>query len=510
MQDSIGLLALTLLVIIMFSIMVSIIIIIHQNEIQYYNIQNLDNTQAIGKAKVGYYWVVEELKNDTISFIPHVYLLDEEGVYDVKSILETTFNGNTYIFPINTLKIYTNGSLTRDGIILSPGDAIIIRPNITSGQISFITTTGNSYSLVLLPPSTKTLASGEFSSNYTVFRIGNDSILSLNSASNKLLGPKNITSVELIFNSTPPLYNYTVQPSVSKLPLVVPNYYSVHINYFENVTFIKVRDLRNNKTYLVYAGNGSWTGEVYLYYFNNSKLTSIIVGNFTITYNTTYDYYSYGPVNFVKGYIINFDSKEYGYVPLYMILYTYNVSNSSSNGYYTIGEYSQLWVKPEVSNVSVSIYYSGYNYSYFYFYTYLVNYTSNLDSTRVGGSIIYLGSLSANISVNLNGAEKIATFDILYNNSQILYELPIIMNITYNVSSYSPPFLLNLSLTNQSLPIMFNGTPNLPNYTFYVYKLPITIPTNDSIINVDSNELPYIVVYFIIEVNGKIVGENMP
>lgn len=62
MQDSIGLLALTLLVIVMFSIMVSIIIIIHQNEMQYYSIQNLDNTQAIGKAKVGYYWVVEELK----------------------------------------------------------------------------------------------------------------------------------------------------------------------------------------------------------------------------------------------------------------------------------------------------------------------------------------------------------------------------------------------------------------------------------------------------------------
>ncbi|MEM3515315.1 MAG: hypothetical protein QW281_01455 [Saccharolobus sp.] len=60
---------------------------------------------------------------------------------------------------------------------------------------------------------------------------------------------------------------------------------------------------------------------------------------------------------------------------------------------------------------------------------------------------------------------------------------------------------------------MFNGTSNLPNYTYYIYKLSssfIPLPINMSILNVNGNGSPEIVVYFVIYVNGKIIGENLP
>ncbi|MEM0165308.1 MAG: hypothetical protein QXW30_06145, partial [Saccharolobus sp.] len=217
MQDSLGLLAITLVIIIAFSILLGILLFTNQvNQQYYFNAQNAINNEIIPKAKVGYYWIVEELKNNTISFIPHVYILDEKGVYDIKYVLETTVNGKSYLFKINKLKIIftnTNGSFTNDGIVLSPGEGIEIRPNITSGIISFITTTGNSFSLFLFPPSSKTLLPNESGENYTVIQIGNESILSVNTISH-LLGPSNITSVELIYNSSSklPLYNFTVPP----------------------------------------------------------------------------------------------------------------------------------------------------------------------------------------------------------------------------------------------------------------------------------------------------------
>ncbi|MEM3351150.1 MAG: hypothetical protein QXZ23_12915, partial [Saccharolobus sp.] len=130
---------------------------------------------------------------------------------------------------------------------------------------------------------------------------------------------------------------------------------------------------------------------------------------------------------------------------------------------------------------------------------------------KIGGSTIYLGDFSLNIKVSICNY-NIAEFNITYNNSQILTKLPIILNITYNLS-YSPPFLLNFSFTNQSLPIMFNGTSNLPNYTYYIYKLSssfIPLPINMSILNVNGNGSPEIVVYFVINVNGKSIGENLP
>ncbi|MEM4086377.1 MAG: hypothetical protein QXR34_08470 [Saccharolobus sp.] len=512
MQDSLGLLAITLVIIIAFSILLGILIFTNQvNQQYYFNAQNAINNEIIPKAKVGYYWIVEELKNNTISFIPHVYILDEKGVYNIKYVLETTVNGKSYLFKVNKLKIiFTNGSFTNDGIVLSPGEGIEIRPNITSGRISFITTTGNSFSLFLFPPSSKTLSPNESGENYTVIQIGNESILSVNTISH-LLGPSNITSVELIYNSSSklPLYNFTVSPHLTPSSNRETFYYSVKISYKENVTFIEIKDLKNNKTYIAYPGSGIWNGTVYAFY--NNKLTP--VGNFIISYNTTFEYYKYGPVNYPESYVINFSEKENGYVPLDMILYIYNVSNESSSGYIIIGKYSQLWVKPQGNTSPVKISYSGDDYSYFYYYNYSISFQEyNLTSAKIGGSTIYLGDFSLNIKVSICNY-NIAEFNITYNNSQILTKLPIILNITYNLS-YSPPFLLNFSFTNQSLPIMFNGTSNLPNYTYYIYKLSsssfILLPINMSILNVNGNGSPEIVVYFVIYVNGKIIGENLP
>ncbi|TRM84721.1 hypothetical protein DJ521_08135 [Sulfolobus sp. E3] len=134
---------------------------------------------------------------------------------------------------------------------------------------------------------------------------------------------------------------------------------------------------------------------------------------------------------------------------------------------------------------------------------------------RVGGSKIFLGWLDMNVSVLLKGSSinqlNLSSFNIEYNASEGEFtNLPIILNITYNVSSYSPPFLLNFSFTNQSLPVMFNATENFLNNSFYIYGLPIVVPTNDSVLNVNYGGYPYIVVFFIIELNGKVIGENFP
>jgi hypothetical protein len=505
MQDSLGLLAITLAVILLFSILAGVIILNHDDITQFYNVQGNINTEKLSKAKVGYYWVVEELKNITISFIPHVYILDTEGIYNIQSILETTFNGQTYTFPVKNLMIFTNGSLTRYGVVLSPGDAIVIRPNITSGQISFVSNTGNSFSLALFPPSVKTLLPNEYNQNYTVVTIGNESVLSIKTINEKLIGPKNITSDELIFDSTPPLYNETFPPVESPIPY---DSYKVDITYFENVTPVKVIDAKNNETYLIYLGYGYWIGEVY----GNIDEDSVRIGSFNISYNTTYFYYTYGPVNFLSNYKINIHEVSNGYVPLCMILYTYNVTNQSS-GYIRIGYYSQLWIKPKAN---VNIAYTGTSNIYYYYYDFMINYANNnsLNSILIGGSTTYLGYLPINITINAmdnhNLNNTISSFRIAYNNSQQLTSLPIIMNVTYNVISYYPPFVLNFSLTNVSLSIMFNGTANLPNYTFYSYNLPIVIPTNESILNINGYTSPMIIPFFIIIVNEKIVGENLP
>ncbi|AAK42796.1 hypothetical protein SULI_02480 [Saccharolobus solfataricus] len=511
MQDSLGLLAITLVIVLLFSILIGIIILNHENFTQLYNIQSNINGEILSKAKVGYYWIVEELKNKTISFIPHVYILDTEGVYNIQSVVETTFNGEIYTFPVKDLLIFTNGSLNRNGVILSPGNVIIIRPNITSGQLSFVTNTGNAFSLALLPPSDRTLLPNKSSQNYTVISLGNENILSIRTTNNHLIGPQNITSVELIFNSTPPLYNYTLQPMVNSPSKVQANYYQVRIAYFENVTFIKALDLKDNNSYIIYPGYGYWSGKVYAIGNHYNKT----VGSFNISYNTSYIYYKYGSINFAQDYIITFHVTSLsGYVPLCMIVYTYNLTNSNS-GFYTVGSYSQLWIKPLDNNSPVYITYSGYSYSYYEYYNFTFNYlnSNNINPIRVGGSSIYLGYLPINITVYIMGNslnKDISSFQILYNNSQQLMNLPIIMNITYNITSYSPPFLLNFSLTNVSLTVMLNGTQDLPNYTFYTYKLNISIPINESILNINGYAQPIVIPYFIIIVNGKIVGENLP
>ncbi|QGA53217.1 hypothetical protein GFS03_00680 [Sulfolobus sp. E5-1-F] len=511
MQDSLGLLAITLAIILLFSILTGIIILNHEDIMEFYNTQDAINAEKLSKAKVGYYWVVEELKNKTISFIPHVYILDTEGIYNIQSILETTFSGETYTFPVKNLMIFTNGSLIKDGIILSPGDAIIIRPNITSGQISFISNTGNSFSLALLPPSSDTLLQNESNQNYTVISLGNESILSIKTILDRLLGPQNITSGELVFNSTPPLYNYTYNPSSTEFPSA--EHYQVNITYFENVTPVKVFNLKDNTTYIVYLGYAWWSGKVYAFKDGND---GNCVGNFNISYNTSYVYYKYGPVNFIDNYKINFHTLSYGYVPLYMIVYTYNVTNSNLGSYSKIGNYSQLWVRPIGNNSQVYITYSGSSYIHYYYYNFSIRYVDNnsVNSIIVGGSTIYLGYFPINITIdvvdNAGIYNEISSFQILYKNVPQITNLPIIMNLTYNITSYSPPFILNISLTNASLTIMFNGTANLPNYTFYSYKLPIIIPTNESILNINGYTLPIFVPYFIIIVNGKIIGENLP
>ncbi|WP_338604400.1 hypothetical protein V6M85_06355 [Sulfolobus tengchongensis] len=521
MQDSLGLLAITLVIIVLFSILVGVVILDHENEVQSYNIQNKVDSEIINRAKVGYYWVVEELKNETISFIPHVYLSDTEGVYGIEYVIETTFTGNTFTFPINKLIIFTNGSLTRNGIVLSPGETILIRPNITSGQISFVSTTGNAFSLALLPPSSKTLATNESNENYTTVNIGNESILSLKTSSNHSLGPKNITSVELIYNTTPPLYNISISPSLNQPNLILNGItilcYKVKISYFENVTFIKAVNSKNNKSYLIYPGYGWWNGTVYMIYKNNNGvLASTSVGYFSIYYNTSYNFFKYGPVNFANGYDITPYVKESGYVPLYMILYTYNVTNSSNNEFYKIGKYSQLWVMAKGNNSPVYISYEGYNYSYYYYYKMLTNYEqTQLNPIKVGGSTVYLGYFPLNITVSLVNTNNlmqynISSFQIAYENMPFLSALPIILNITYNVTSYSPPFLLNFSLTNTSLTIMFNGTPNLPNFSRYIFSLPTMIPINESMLNVDADEFPLVLPFFVIVVNGNTLGENLP
>ncbi len=514
MQDSLGLIALAIVIIILFSVITGVIIFNAQNEREYLSSQDRENSQILSKAKVGYYWVVEELKNNTISFIPHVYLIDTEGVYTIKNVFEYSFNGLYCIFPVRSLMIFTNGSITKQGVVLSPGQAIIIRPNITTGQIVFVTDSGSTFSLVLFPPSTRTLQAGETNQNYTVFQIGNDSVLAIKSGSSKLLGPENITSVELIYNKTPPLYNRTILPTGTTPQKIVVNCYTVDISYFENVTVIKAVDIRDNKVYLIYAGQACWNGIVYAHYYQNGKLESKQVGRFQIYYNTTYNYYSYGPVNYPNGYMININVSESGYVPLNMTVYTYNVTNQS--GYYIIGNYSELWIKPTISNVIIHS--SGYSHLYYYYYIYSINYNYSGDNfIRVGGSNVFLGWLDMNISVLLEGSSinqlNLSSFKISYNASEGKFtNLPIILNITYNVSSYSPPFLLNFSFTNQSLPVMFNGTENFLNNSFYIYiyRLPIVVPTNDSILNINYGMYPYIVVFFEIEVNGKVIGENLP
>ncbi|TRN04667.1 hypothetical protein DJ527_00135 [Sulfolobus sp. F1] len=513
MQDTLGLIALAIVVIILFSVVTGVIIFNAQNEREYLSSQNVENNQILSKAKVGYYWVVEELKNNTISFIPHVYLLDMEGVYTITNVFEYSFNGLYRMFPVKSLVIFTNGSITKQGVVLSPGQAIVIRPNITTGQIIFVTESGSTFSLVLFPPSTKTLQAGETSQNYTVFQIGNDSILTIKSSSSNLLGPKNVTSVELIYNKTPPLFNSTIPPTGTPPTRIVVNYYTVNVKYFENVTVIKAVDIRDNKVYLIYAGQASWNGTVYANYYQNGLLESQPVGSFHIYYNTTYNYYSYGPVNYPDGYVININVSESGYVPLSMTVYTYNVTNQS--GYYIVGNYSELWVKPTINNVE-KIHSIGNSYLYYYYYVYSINYNYSSDNfMRVGGSKIFLGWLDMNVSVFLKGSSinqlNLSSFNIEYNASEGEFtNLPIILNITYNVSSYSPPFLLNFSFTNQSLPVMFNATENFLNNSFYIYGLPIVVPTNDSVLNVNYGGYPYIVVFFIIELNGKVIGENFP